>query len=212
LADRVALYERRMRRIVRRVFHSWAQGHPLPAPPAWRRERLRARELAARFLAVELREMSGERVRLTERRLRQSWPEEGLLLSGTIDRVSEGPEGLLLIDYKKNRTPLAADIFGDEPVSIQMPFYLKLLRSRGLDVSRAAYYSIEAAAYRWVAGGPRSMADPATLERTMEQLDGRIRQAAAGIAGGVFTRPERRRGECAFCAHGAICRRRYALG
>ena len=210
-AERAAVYERRMRRIVRHVFHSWAQAHPLPAPPVWRRERLRAQELASRFLEVELEEMSGERVRLTERRLRRSWPEEGLLLSGTIDRVSEGPEGLLLVDYKKNRTPLAADIFGEEPVSIQMPFYLQLLRSRGLDVRRASYYSIEAAAYRWVAGGPRSMADPATLERTVERLEARIRQAAEGIAGGVFTRPERRRGECAFCAQGEICRRRYAL-
>ena len=210
-AERAALYEHRMRRIVRHVFRRWVRDHPPPVPPVWRRERLRARELAARFLAVELREMSGERVLHTERRLRRSWPEEGLLLSGKIDRVSEGPEGLLLIDYKKNRTPGAEEIFGEEPVSIQIPFYLKLLRARGLEIRRAAYYSIERGAYRWVAGGPRSMADPEVLERTLEQLDARIRQAAAGIAGGVFTRPERRRGECAFCALGETCRRRYAL-
>jgi RecB family exonuclease len=210
-AERAETYGRRMRRIVRHVFRSWAREHPLPVSPVWRRERLRAGELAARFLAVELEQMIGERVRLTERRIRRPWPGEALLLSGTIDRVSEGPEGLLLVDYKKNRTPGAADIFGQEPVSIQMPFYLRLLRSGGLDVRRAAYYSIEAGAYRWVAGGPRSMADPDSLQRAVEQLDARIRGAAARIAGGDFTRPGRRRGECSRCPHGEICRRRYAL-
>jgi RecB family exonuclease len=209
--ERAEIYERRLRRIVRHVFRRWAREHPLPVPPVWRRERLRARDLASRFLEVELGEMSGERVLHTERRLHRSWPEQGLLLSGKIDRVSEGPEGPLLVDYKKNRTPLAGEIFGEEPVSIQMPFYLKLLRARGLEVRRAAYYSIEAAAYRWVAGGRRSMAEPEALELALARLDERIRRAAADIAGGVFTRPERLRGECTFCSLGETCRRRYAL-
>jgi RecB family exonuclease len=211
-ADRFQLYEHRIRRIVRQVFRSWGQEHPLPVSPVWRRERWRAGELAVRFLETELEEMSDERVRLTERRLRQDWPEQDLLLSGKIDRLSEGPEGLLLVDYKKNNTPGAAEIFGPDAPSIQMPFYLRLIRARGLDVRRAAYYSIEAARYRWVAGGRRSMVDADTLERTLDELDARILEAAARIAGGDFTRPSRRRGECAYCAHGETCRRRYALG
>jgi RecB family exonuclease len=211
-AERFQVYESRMRRIVRKVFRSWAQAHPLPISPVWRRERWRAGELAARFLEAELKEMKGERIRLTERRLRQAWPGQDLLLSGKIDRLSEGPEGLLLVDYKKNRTPGAADIFGPDAPSIQMPFYLRLMRARGLPVRRAAYYSIEAGVYRWVAGGPRSMADAETLERTLAELDTRIREAAARIAEGDFTRPSRRRGECAYCTHGETCRRRYALG
>ena len=203
--ERRETYRRWMAAIVRRVFQAWKE--PTPVAPAWQAARRRAVQLAERFVSADLEELAGWRVHATEHRLRDPRPEAGVLLRGKIDRISEDSGGYLVVDYKKKRTPTRGEIFGEQPVSYQMPFYVALMRATGLEVRRAAYYSIEEARYLWVTGGRRSMADGPTMEQALRRLEQAIAGMAAALASGDFTVPR----TCASCGRRGICRARFAL-
>jgi RecB family exonuclease len=175
--------------------------------PAWRAARERAERLAFLFLDRDMEELPGARVLATERFLRASRPRAGIALRGVIDRVSEWGGGLLVTDYKKKGTPSAAQIFGGQPTSFQMPFYLALLREAGLPVQAAAYYSIEQARYVWVLGGRRPMADGPALEAALAGLERAVAEMAGRLRAGDFTVAR----DCPACAQRGVCRARFAV-
>jgi hypothetical protein len=87
-----------------------------------------------------------------------------------------------------------------------MPFYVALMRAAGMEVRRAAYYSIEEARYVWVTGGPRPMADGETMERALQGLEQAVAGMAAALAAGDFTVPR----TCESCGQRGICRAQFA--
>jgi RecB family exonuclease len=127
------------------------------------------------------------------------------VLRGVIDRVSEWGGGLLVTDYKKKGTPTQAQIFGERPVSFQMPFYAALLRDAGQPVASAAYYSIEEARYVWVTGGRRPMADGPAMEAALGRLELAVAEMASRLRAGDFTAPR----TCASCGERGLCRARF---
>ncbi len=200
LPERRETYRRWLALIVHQVFRFW--GQPRPAAPVWRAARRLAGELALRFLSRDLEELPGARVVATERFLRDPRPEAGLLLRGTIDRISELTDGFLVTDYKTGRAPAGARIFGERPDSFQMPFYVALMRAAGLPVRRAAYYAVREARYVWVTGGPRPMADGEAMEAALGRLELAASEMAFRLRAGDFTAP---RG-CLSCGQRGVCR------
>jgi len=202
-----------LRGIVHRVFRDWARERPVPVEPARRRALRRALELAERFIERELAELAGTRFVDTEHYARRELAEAGVLLHGSIDRISADEQGYLLIDYKKNTTPTAAQIFAEEPTSLQMPFYLELLAGEGLEVHAAAFYSIEQGKYRWVFADRRTASRPMADGEAMAEARAALRRRAAGVAAalaaGDFTIPPRP--ACDSCGQRPVCRHRYAV-
>jgi RecB family exonuclease len=201
--ERRETYRRWLGAIVRRVCQAWPE--PTPVAPAWRAARERAEQLALLFLDRDMEELPGARVLATERFLRAPRPQAGIALRGVIDRVSELDDGLLVTDYKKKGTPTQAQIFGERPVSFQMPFYVALLRDAGQPVCSAAYYSIEEARYIWVTGGRRPMADGPAMEAALGRLELAVAQMASRLRAGDFTAPR----SCPSCAQRGVCRARF---
>jgi RecB family exonuclease len=204
-SERRETYRRWLTGIVRRVFRAWRE--PTPVAPAWRAARRLAEELALRFLDRDLEELPGARVFATERFLQDPRPEAGLLLRGSIDRISEEDGDFLLTDYKTGTVPSRARIFGERPDSFQMPFYLALMRAAGLPVRRAAYYAVREARYIWVTGGPRPMADGEAVEEALGRLERAVVEMAAALRAGDFTVPR----ACPSCSQRGICRARFAV-
>jgi len=202
-AERRETYRRWLGAIVRRVFQAWPE--PRPVAPAWRAARQLAEELCLRFLDRDMEELPGARVLATERFLRAPRPQDGIALRGVIDRVSELDDGLLVTDYKKKGTPTAVQIFGERPVSFQMPFYVALLRDAGQPVHNAAYYSIEEARYVWVTGGRRPMADGPAMEAALGRLELAVAGMATRLRAGDFTAPR----TCVSCGQRGVCRARF---
>ena len=185
--DRRETYRRWLQEIVAEVFRSWEE--PTPAAPAWREARRQAAELAELFLEVDLEQMAGARVRANESFLTAPRPRAGALLRGRIDRISEEDGGFLVTDYKTGSVPARARIFGENPDSFQMPFYVALMRAAGMEARRAAYYAVKDARYVWVTGGPRAMADAEDMEQALQGLEQAVTGMAAALEAGDFTVP-----------------------
>jgi RecB family exonuclease len=205
--------EEALRRAVAHVFARYRSGNPIPLWPIWRRLRREVLELARRFLRLEREQMGAEQTVAAELRLRAEGPSPATVLVGTVDRLSRGPSGLTLTEYKKNVVPGRQQIFGPDPTSFQMPFYLHLLQAEGMEVSRAAYYSAEEGRYHFVFGGPgRNMADPERMRQAVAALQERTAGMVRCIARGDYSLPDGAATGCRFCRLAALCRDQYVLG
>jgi RecB family exonuclease len=186
-----------------------------PGPPAPIRRLLldRIETLVRRAVELECRERPGEAILFAEHRLELRLSEERVLLAGLLDRVSRRDAETMLLDYKKKRLPAAGEIFGTDPVSFQMPFYLHLMAANGLPAARAAYYSLEEERFRtvWERSG-RGMTDDAGLAEAVDRLLEAVAAMARGVRAGAYpaARPPARRA-CRDCAFRGVCRARYAL-
>jgi RecB family exonuclease len=184
-----------------------ARSHPLPPAPIWRLL-LRRIEQLVRF-QVELEcggpPGPGQTLLFAEHRLQLGIPGEAVILTGKIDRISRRGEEIMLLDYKKNRLPSKTDIFGSEPVSFQMPFYLYLMEENGLPAARAVYYSLEQQRFLTVWEREEGLEDGSG--RLLEQISCMVRDVRAGLYPSL-----RRSGPaCRTCAFRGVCRARYAL-
>ena len=172
----------------------------------------RIQGLVAGFLDVELEMLGDEQVEGTEVPLRALAPEIDTVLVGTIDRLGRNPSGYTLIDYKKNTVPARGDLFSEEPLSLQMPFYVHLLEQNDRSVTRAAYYSFEKRRYQFVFGGPRSnVGGPEDVRTSIEGVKRRIAAMRERIAAGDFRIQTLTPANCSRCRLGVICRRGYRL-
>ncbi|GAH68793.1 unnamed protein product, partial [marine sediment metagenome] len=129
--SKLELYREMVERCVAAVISSYERCRPVPIKEVFRELGRRAEELAMAHIKVELKQMPAEVILFAEKRLGLLWAEEGICLSGKIDRisrtVSEAQDGYTLVDYKKKNIPAQKKIFGPAPVSFQMPFYLYLM-------------------------------------------------------------------------------------
>jgi ATP-dependent helicase/DNAse subunit B len=197
-----------------RVCREWERNNAPPFAPLWLELQERIRELALRFLEVELEQMPGERVADVELRLEAPFEADPeVLLVGKIDRVSVGQFGTTVVDYKKKKTPSEREIFAPDATSLQIPFYLCLMQAQGRPVQRAAYYSIEEGRYRFVLGDRNGAAVPTPLlGETLQGLEQRIREMARRIREGDYTIPRAEASACRSCDLPELCRRRYLMG
>ena len=129
-----------------------------------------------------------------ERDFRVKW--RGVVLVGRMDRVDEGPDGTVIIDYKTSE--LDEDAKADEKARESLQLRVYALAHREL-TGRIP----ERVELRYVLTGARGVASPteAMLERTREKIEG----IAEGIRAGSY---DARPGEhnCSICACRPICK------
>ncbi len=207
-------YQEQIRDDVYSVLREYEMCRPVPIPPVWNELERKSEELAAFQIETEIKEMPEEEIMFTEKRLKVSWPEEKICLVGKIDLISKSDDLYTLIDYKKNKLPGRNSILGPEPTSFQMPFYIYLMNENGMEVGRAAYYSMERKRFIYIINPDKSaMAHDEEIACSIEGLKMRIVQMASGIRNGRYLGLSLTKKEaCRYCACHGICRTKYILG
>ena len=210
--DRGEQYRRRLRRIGSSICRDYRRRNPTLLAPIAAEIGGRVEELILAFLDVELEMMAGERVEGIEVRLRAVAPEIDTVLVGTIDRVSRNPGGYTLVDYKKKHVPTRGDLFSEQAVSVQMPFYVHLMELNDRSVTRAAYYSFENKRYHFVFGGPNTnMASAEDTRRSIDEVKHRIVDMRERVSAGNYQTGTSPAPDCSRCRLQEICRSGYSL-
>lgn len=179
------------------------EGTPRAASwPLQRREHLQ--KLTRVISAEDFLLPQTEVVRL-EGRFTGTW--RGFPVTGYVDRVDDGPAGLVLTDYKTGKSaPLGAKNSRGEPkLDLQLPLYVQTAAPAwfGADhpVASARYFSINGAATL-----SESMIDEAELQLFVER-------AMAILESGDFpVDPDEEQKVCTYCDFDALCRRGPRLG
>lgn len=146
----------------------------------------------------------------------------GYAVSGRVDRLMEGPQGLWIVDYKTGN--LAMKDYapeGDDGVrrDLQMPAYARLLAAKGRVVSGVLLFGVKEREYKAVAADALppflSKAKPqmtlAQLAESGERFAATARGVIEGIRSGNFKTadPAERGVVCVGCRLRTICREHY---
>lgn len=130
-----------------------------------------------------------------------------LRFRGRIDRVDEGPDGLIAVDYKTGRAGREADEYRSG-AALQLPVYLQgVAKHYGVEpasVSAEYWYASRRGTFaRSTIRGADVLTDP--------ELEDAFRTITDGIQAGRFfpypgeRRGERRRPNCTYCDYFAVC-------
>jgi ATP-dependent helicase/nuclease subunit B len=143
----------------------------------------------------------------------------GFLLKGSIDRIDEGPNGLVVIDYKTGGVPKKADLERDRV--LQVPLYVAAAQAlTGMPVVAGLYRGLRDGTARgfWLA----DVVDSPGLTSTdkvehAEEITAIVtaatsiaREAAAGIRAGAIEVAPCGETACTFCAAALVCGREVA--
>lgn len=182
------------------AFAAAEKAEGVPDTPAWRR--VRGGELRALERLVRAEDfVRRDRVPIElERRFRGAW--RGLRVSGVVDRVDAGADGIELIDYKSgaSRPKGARRATGRGWIDVQLPLYLEVAapdvapRARALG---ARYLSVRAAA---TLATVEPDADAEALDELASRVAGRLAAGAYPVA------PDERREVCRLCDLASVCR------
>jgi RecB family exonuclease len=134
----------------------------------------------------------------------------GVLVKGRADRIDIGPEGLVVIDYKRSRVSSLADIARDGLVQLQL-YAAAASRRLGLPVAGGLYRSLGTGDDRgFVLSGvsgtfkARDVLDREGVGAVIEQAVGAAREAVEGMrAGRIAPSPAKER--CAYCVAAPFC-------
>jgi RecB family exonuclease len=134
----------------------------------------------------------------------------GVRIKGRADRIDTGPEGLIVIDYKRSRADSLAKIRQRGLVQLQL-YALAASERLGLPVAGGLYRSLSASVDRGfvakaVAGAfkPNDVVEPSAIDALLAQAVDAARVAYEGMkAGEIAPAPEK--GRCRYCAALAFC-------
>ena len=181
-----------------------AEELPDPDGQAWRR--VRAGELLAleRFVASDAFLRPEVRPRIVEHPFEGTF--RGLAVSGVVDRVDVGEEGMELVDYKTGTTRPKGALADDRRrwIDVQLPLYLEaaapaLAQAAGVapGAVRARYLSVRSA---------ETLLEvrPGEHDGDLDELIARVRRLAGEGAWPVD--PDARREACRTCEFGPVCR------
>jgi ATP-dependent helicase/nuclease subunit B len=133
--------------------------------------------------------------------LRIQLPIGTIRVIGKIDRIDQGREGVVLIDYKTGSTPIRADQV-IEGRNLQLPIYVFAAQAQGYRVSDAFFLHLRGAK---TSGNYAEVDQTGWLGAAKEHLNRYVRLARAGafaVAPTVFEN-----GKCdAHCEFAALCR------
>jgi RecB family exonuclease len=213
LAGRLEHYRDRLASYLDNEAAAMERDQPLPIPPVWRYHRDWAAERLDRFVDVERESFGGARVVATESEQELPPDDESIVFHGRIDRVSATNDGVVLVDYKRSRTPGPSDVRGSAgrfPASLQLAFYSHLVRTSGMQVAALSYYSLGQGKYRHVYHArEKSFLDEEELADAMDAVvEGAHALARSVRTGDYRARPGPHCGDCSFRS---VCRARYAV-
>jgi ATP-dependent helicase/nuclease subunit B len=135
----------------------------------------------------------------------------GVLLRGRADRIDIGPQGLMVVDYKRSRAASLADIRREGLVQLQL-YAVAASKRLGLPVAGGVYRSLSTGEARGFVRDdvlglfkPRDLVDGDELERVLEEAVVAARDAVAGMRSGRI-QPSPKRERCAYCSASPFCR------
>ena len=134
----------------------------------------------------------------------------GVRVKGRADRIDVGPQGLVVIDYKRSKAKSQAEIEREGLVQLQL-YAIAASRRLGLPVAGGVYRSLSTGADRGfvssaVTGGffASDVIDPSAIDGLLDQAVETARTAVAGMRAGVITpAPDVKR--CAYCSALPFC-------
>lgn len=180
-------------------------------PPVWETLQQTLWENLELLLAAEEVQGKGYRAAALEQEFSLDWPEQGLRLCGTLDRLSvdSGERPGVVVDYKKSYIPDKKEKFwsdGEDPYSFQLPFYALLAEAAGYGRVRPAYYSIQKGQYLFLNGAGGLFSDE-EMEELMEYTRRAAGETGRAIRDGVWPVSE----DCEPCRYRAVCRRTFTV-
>ncbi|MCL1927691.1 MAG: PD-(D/E)XK nuclease family protein [Treponema sp.] len=139
-----------------------------------------------------------------------------LLLNGYIDRVSEGPSGPMIIDYKTGKIPLQSHCRLNEEnelLDFQIPMYIKLYEEvTGEKVDSALFAGINKNEFVSVVGAFRKKEySREQYQSTIDALDRAIEDFETAVSELNFTRVNTHIKTCTKCTYRTMCRSQYSL-
>lgn len=175
----------------------------LPHMPAWPAQRMEHLEVLSRAINSDDFLAAGARVVGQEVEFRANW--HGLPVVGYIDRVDQGPGGLVFIDYKTGGKPNGIKgSSGALELDVQIPIYIEAAAPKlypGQPVHGGYYYSIRKAKLLGEVG-----ADPVPELREFADL---VRHRVA--TGNFPVDPDAKQDACKYCDFEAVCRKGHRL-
>ena len=117
-----------------------------------------------------------------------------------------------LIDYKKKYVPKRGELFSEQPLSLQMPFYIHVMDRCDLRVTKAAYYSFQNKRYHFVFGAAKgNMGSLEDIHRSIEVVQQHIADMRGRIEAGDYRIGISGAAACSRCRLQGICRYNYTL-
>jgi RecB family exonuclease len=134
----------------------------------------------------------------------------GVRIKGRADRIDTGPNGLIVIDYKRSKAKTYAEIEREGLVQLQL-YAIAASRRLGLPVAGGLYRSLSTASDRGFVsssvGGAffaGDVLDPAAIDALLDQAVETARSAFEGMrAGRIAPSPDAKR--CAYCSALPFC-------
>jgi RecB family exonuclease len=134
----------------------------------------------------------------------------GVSLRGRADRIDVGPEGIVIVDYKRSRAASLADIRRDGLVQLQL-YAVAASKRLGLPVAGGLYRSLSSGEDRGFMLGSvsgafkaRDVVDADELDSVLQEAIAAAREAVAGMrAGNIEPSPKKER--CRYCAAAPFC-------
>ncbi len=199
------------------VFEEWEANGESFVPPVWNSLRDHLRDRIHRLLSDEAERFNNMVVEALE----QEYFVEGptVRLEGRIDRISSDADGVLLVDYKRSDRVKRKDVRPKEstdaplrPATFQIPFYVKLIESRGMRVKTAAYYAVEKSKYNLVfdEGERKAWMGRDELDQLLAATEEAVREMELRVRGGGWMVPDPRAG-CEACRFRSVCRMKYSV-
>lgn len=122
---------------------------------------------------------------------------ESLGLVGEIDIIEGGPEGCMLIDYKRGsaRKSESGELVPKEPDALQVAAYVLIARENGLSISDAAIYY----------AGDRRRVPVYLSDNLLDRVPNLVAKARAVAASGVCPPPLENDARCQYCSAYPVC-------
>lgn len=206
-------YSRMIHDSVEEVFSKWTEGGNIFFGPAWSAFKRRGLAQLLELPGAESALYDGYKPEMLESWLTHDFPGIGVKAVGMVDRISSGPDGAVIIDYKKSWKKKTKGRFiafdsegGLQPPAqgYQLPFYVILAREAGLKVTGTSYYGI-AEARHFPVSGIGGVLSEEEVELLCDSTLAAVGKMAESVRSGDYM-PARR---CGGCSYRAVCRMRF---
>jgi RecB family exonuclease len=191
-------------------------------PPAWSAFFRSTVTQIKEFLKAEAENFQGYRVHALEKEYRRTLDNletlvpRSIVLRGRIDRISYGEDGIIIVDYKRNRSPRRSELSPEEgePRSFQLPFYGFLLKKEGSPLEGIMVYAFKKAQYQKISGttlrGGKALLPWEDFERLVSFIPDQAKETVYKIEAGDFV-ISREEPNCTYCEIRGVCRNKYAV-
>ncbi|MBN2738392.1 MAG: PD-(D/E)XK nuclease family protein [Spirochaetales bacterium] len=192
---------------------SYQDKFPIPPRIVWNFYHKNLKTQAQQFIENEMAVLGHASIIDTELRLEERLESDKIKIIGKIDRLSQVPEGLVLIDYKR-KVGVKKNLFDENVNSYQLPFYLRLLRAKyNKGISKAGYYDFTKGKYSFVLDSEKDGFEQTdqSVNRLLADLEEKLGLLIHAIKSGRLLVQDYGNQNCEYCNYRGLCRRKFVL-